>query len=71
MATAKKGAAKKQKTSQQQADMAALALRPTRHRCASPKCPTPTALIAQRDLQPAGLPKGLMKMFHKDCWKSL
>jgi hypothetical protein len=71
MAAAKKGAAKKHKTSQQQAEIAALASRPTRHRCSSPKCPTPNTPILQKDLQPAGRPKGPMKMYHKDCWKSL
>ncbi len=67
----KKGAAKKQKTAQEAAELAALANRPTRHYCASGKCPTPSERILQKDLQPAGLPKGPMKMFHKTCWKKI
>lgn len=67
----KKGAAKKQKTAQQTAELKALENRPTRHCCASPKCPTPREAIAQKDLQPAGLPRGPMKFFHKNCYKSL
>jgi hypothetical protein len=67
----KKGAAKKQKTAQEAAEMAALANRPTRHYCASAQCPTPREHILQKDLLPAGLPKGPMKMFHKTCWRKI
>lgn len=69
--TPKKGAAKKHKTAQQTAELAALEIRPTRHFCQSPKCPTPHERIKQKDLQPAGVPRGSMKMFHKACYKSL
>lgn len=67
----KKGAAKKQKTAQQVAELKALENRPTRHYCDSPKCPSPKDAILQKDLQPAGPPRGPMKFYHKTCYKSL
>lgn len=68
-----KGRSKNQTAVERMKEKEIVGVMPSRHLCASPKCPAPRDRILIKDLQPvqAYRPKKVMEFYHRACYAAL